>query len=259
MTLSADPDWWKTLFDEIYLVTDARTVQDEALTRREVDVFCDLIPMGPKARVLDLCGGQGRHALELTRRGNGACTVLDYSPVLLAEGRQNAKGQNLSVTFVQGDARATPLAAGTFDVVMILGNSLGYSAEKKADLNILLESRRLLAHGGWLLLDVTDGSAVRHNLTPNAWHEIGDDVVVCRQRELGPERVCAREMVLSKTRGVIRDKTYSIHLYEPQGIEALASRAGFVDIQINAHHAVLNDREDRGCMNHRLIAVARRP
>lgn len=259
MNLSVDPDWWKTLFDEIYLVTDARTVRDEALTRREVDVFCDLVPMGPEVRVLDLCGGQGRHALELARRGHAACTVLDYSPVLLAEGRQSAQRQDLAVTFVQGDARETPLAAATFDVVLILGNSLGYSAEKDADLNILLESRRLLTRGGWLLLDVTDGSAVRQNLTPNAWHEIGDDVVVCRQRELGPERVSAREMVLSKTRGVIRDKTYSIHIYEPKGLETLVSRADFVDIQINAHHAVLNDREDRGCMNHRLIVVARKP
>ena len=259
MTLSVDPDWWKTLFDDIYLLTDARTVRDETLTRREVDVFCNLVPMGPEVRVFDLCGGQGRHALELARRGNAVCTVLDYSPVLLAEGRQSAQRQDLAVTFVQGDARATPLAADAFDVVLILGNSLGYSAEEDADLNILLESRRLLTRGGWLLLDVTDGSAVRQNLTPNAWHEIGDDVVVCRQRELGSERVCAREMVLSKTRGVIRDKTYSIHLYEPEDLEALVSRAGFVDIQINAHHAVLNDREDRGCMNHRLIVVARKP
>jgi len=259
MTLAVDPDWWKTLFDEIYLVTDARTVQDEALTRKEVDVFCDLVAMGPEARVLDLCGGQGRHALELTRRGKGACTVLDYSPVLLAEGRQSAQRQNLAVTFVQGDARETPLAATAFDVVLILGNSLGYSAEKDADLKILLESRRLLAPGGWLLVDVTDGGAVRQNLTPNAWHEIGNDVVVCRQRELGPDRVRARELVLSKTRGVIRDKTYSIYIYEPRGLAALIARAGFVDVQINAHRTVLNDREDRGCMNHRLIVVARKP
>jgi D-alanine-D-alanine ligase len=259
MTLAVDPDWWKTLFDDIYLVTDARTVRDDALTRREVDIFCDLIPTGPEKRVLDLCGGQGRHALELTRRGGGACTVLDYAPVLLAEGNQRAGQNDLDVAFVQGDARATPLAGATFDVVLILGNSLGYSTEKDADLTILKESRRLLAHGGWLLLDVTDGNAVRQNLAPNAWHEIGDDVVVCRQRELRSNRVCARELVLSKTRGAIRDRTYSIQIYDTQGLEALVSRAGFIDIAINAHPAVLDNQEDRGCMNHRLILVARKP
>ena len=28
MTINVDPDWWQTLFDEVYLVTDARTVGD---------------------------------------------------------------------------------------------------------------------------------------------------------------------------------------------------------------------------------------
>ncbi|MCK5552911.1 MAG: hypothetical protein KAJ09_07190 [Deltaproteobacteria bacterium] len=32
-----NPDWWKTLFDETYLITDARTVCDDGLTCREVD------------------------------------------------------------------------------------------------------------------------------------------------------------------------------------------------------------------------------
>ena len=259
MTIAVESDWWKTLFDETYLITDARTVRDAALTRKEVDVFCRLLPMGPDDRILDLCGGQGRHAIELQRRGCGPCTVLDYAPVLLAEGKQTADRQNLAVAFVQGDARATPLAASAFDVVLILGNSLGYIAEKEADLCILQESRRLLRQGGRLLLDVTDGHAVRQNLAPNAWHEIGDDVVVCRQRELRQDRVCARELVVSKTRGLIRDRTYGIRFYEPRGLGELVSRAGFGTIQIHTDQATYPGREDRGCMNHRLVVVARKP
>ena len=259
MTISVDPDWWKSLFDEIYLITDARTVKDDTLTRQEIDTFTQLLPVGPQDRVLDLCGGQGRHAIELKRRGCGHCTVLDYSAILLAEGRQAAARQNLDVCFVQGDARSTPLARGTFDAVLILGNSLGYIEDEDADLHILEESQRLLARGGRLLLDVTDGGAVRQKLAPNAWHEIGEDVVVCRQREVCQNRVCARELVLSKTHGVIRDKTYGIRLYEPRGLSELVTRAGFDDIQINADRKTSDKQEDRGCMNHRLVVVARKP
>ena len=32
-----DPDWWKNLFDETYLITDARSVCDHGVTCREVD------------------------------------------------------------------------------------------------------------------------------------------------------------------------------------------------------------------------------
>ena len=40
MAIVVDPDWWKKLFDEVYLITDARSVCDKVLTCREVDVIC---------------------------------------------------------------------------------------------------------------------------------------------------------------------------------------------------------------------------
>jgi len=259
MTIAVEPDWWKTLFDDIYLVTDARTVRNDARTRQEVDLFSHLIPIGAADRILDLCGGQGRHTIELRRRGCGPCTVLDYSGYLLAEGRRKAAEQKVSVSFVQGDARRAPLAPRAFDVVLILGNSLGYIAASDADLRILKESRRMLARGGRLLLDVSDGGALRQNLAPNAWHEIGDDMVVCRQREIHQDRVCARELVISKTGGIIRDKTYGIRIYEPRALGDLVARAGFTDIRITTDQSDLHSREDRGCMNHRLVIDARKP
>ena len=93
--------------------------------------------------------------------------------------------------------------------------------------DILQESLRLLKPRGWLLLDVTDGAAACTTLAPLAWHEIGDDVVVCRQREVSDGRICAREMVLSKAHGMIRDRTYCIRPYAAEDLSALVARAGF--------------------------------
>ena len=67
MPIEVDPDWWKTLFDDIYLMTDARSVDDESLTRLEVDVVCELLPMAAGHKILDLCGGHGRHSIELCK------------------------------------------------------------------------------------------------------------------------------------------------------------------------------------------------
>ena len=61
MSFDVSPNWWKSLFDELYLLTDARTIADDELTRREVDVLCELLPLKYDDRILDLCGGQGRH------------------------------------------------------------------------------------------------------------------------------------------------------------------------------------------------------
>ncbi len=137
MTIDVDPDWWKTLFDEVYLMTDARSIGDEVITRQEIDIFTSLVPMQPHDRILDLCGGQGRHALELCRRGFRDCTVLDYSQSLIDIGKREAVDQCRSVQFAQGDARHTDLPPETLDHVLLLGNSLGYITEPDADLQIL--------------------------------------------------------------------------------------------------------------------------
>lgn len=259
MTIEVDPGWWKTLFDEVYLVTDARSVADEDVTRQEIDIFTSLLPLQPNNRILDLCGGHGRHAMELSRRGFCDCTVFDYSRPLLDIGARNAAKKGYAIRFLQGDARDTALNTASFDHVLILGNSLGYIQKPEADLQILQESRRLLKTQGCLLLDVTDGKAVSENVSPHAWHEIGDDVVVCRQREVIDGRICAREMVLSKKEGLIRDKTYGIRMYGAEDLADLVSRAGFDEVQVYTDTSVFDCTFDVGCMNHRLVVTARKP
>jgi D-alanine-D-alanine ligase len=258
MTIDVNPDWWKTLFDEVYLLTDARSVDNAAVTRQEIDIYTALASMDTGDYILDLCGGHGRHALELCRRGFNNCTVLDYAQPLLDIGKQAAKQEGLTIEFVQGDARRTNLADSSFDHVLILGNSLGYIAEPEADLHILKESARLLRSGGNLVLDVTDGAAVSDQVTPQAWHEIGEDMVVCRQREVLDGCVSAREMVLSKTKGLVRDRTYRIRLYGAAELAAQVDRAGFSEIQVHTDATALAAEVDVGCMNHRLVVTARK-
>src|SRR5215470_14463116 len=142
--IRVDHDWWKTLFDEVYLVTDAPFVCNPALTKCEVDVIEAVLHLQPSARILDLCGGQGRHALELARRGYQHLTVLDYSDFLLARGRWEAAAAGLSVTFCHGDARATTFAAASFDTVLLMANSFNQFIDAADDRQVLAEVARLL-------------------------------------------------------------------------------------------------------------------
>ncbi|HKL25735.1 MAG TPA: class I SAM-dependent methyltransferase [Desulfuromonadales bacterium] len=259
MTIDVSPDWWKSLFDEVYLLTDARSVCNQEVTRREIDLVCKLLPLQADHRVLDLCGGQGRHSIELARRGYRNCTVLDYSQVLLALGRKAAAEQGQPVAFIQGDATATSLDPDRFDHVLILGNSLGYLPAAEDDLRIMQEALRLLKSGGRLLVDVTDGSAVRAQFNPNAWHEIADDIVVCRQRELEENLIRAREVVICKNRGLLRDHSYAIRIYDPANLQALLHKAGFTAIDVRKGFSSGRSGEDYGFMNHRLVATACKP
>ncbi len=257
--IQVDPDWWKALFDDIYLVTDARSVCNAELTRREVKVIRKLIPLRPGDQILDLCGGHGRHSLEFSRQGFHKVTVVDYSESLLNIGATEATRENRPVRFIKGDARHLELDAGAYHHVLILGNSLGYAAEAEDDLQMLKESRRVLKPGGWLLIDVTNGDAVRRRFAPNAWHEIGADTVVCRQRELQGDRICARELVLNKTSGMVRDQTYSIRLYSLESLMGLVENAGFSSVRGVTDFSPFKEDGDLGFMNHRMLVTACKP
>jgi len=257
MKIKTDPDWWKSMFDDVYLLTDSRSVCDEELTRREVDVICRLLTIHPGHRVLDLCGGHGRHSLEFCARGFAGFTLLDYSRCLIEHAKASAHELNYSVDFLTSDARNTGLSAESFDHVLILGNSLGYIEEASADGQILAEANRVLCSGGSILVDVTDGAAIETSYSPNVWHEIDSNIVVCRQREIRGNRVCAREIVLSKQKGLIRDRNYSIRLYKSDVLATLLEQAGFVKIQIHDFSPQLFEG-DCGFMNHRIFATGQK-
>jgi D-alanine-D-alanine ligase len=256
MEIKVDPDWWKSLFDDLYLVTDARTVGDGEITRQEVDLFSTLLPLETSDRILDLCGGQGRHSIELSRRGYSKCTVLDYSGYLVERGKAAAKG--CGVEFIQGNAADTGLPDAGFEHVLILGNSLGYLPRKEDDRRIAREACRLLCPGGWLLLDIVDGGEMRRRFNSNAWHAPNDDIIVCRQRELDSDCIRAREVVLSKERGLLGDRAYAIRLYLSEEIADLIAAAGFRDVRIHRDLPLRKGEGDRGFMNHRLLVTARK-
>lgn len=258
MSIKVDPDWWQTIFDAVYLLTDARSVCDKEITRMEVDIICKLLPIRAHHRILDLCGGHGRHCFELYARGYKACTLLDYSEYLINHARKQAAESNCAIEFIQSDARNTGLPSGQFDHVCILGNSLGYIREPDADSQILAEAYRVMSTGGWLLVDVTDGAAAKKSFNSHAWHEIGQDIIVCRQRELREDTIAAREIVLSRTTGLIRDRTYAIRLYGPKSLAGLLKKTGFKDVNLHTGLSPHRSKGDYGFMNKRVIATGRK-
>ena len=259
MSITVDPEWWKSTFDEIYLITDARSVCDDEITRREIDLVCELLPMNHRDRILDLCGGHGRHSMELYRRGFTRCTLFDYSKPLIERARKEAARCSYDIECIRGDARSIGLLSETFDHVLIMGNSLGYIPEHTADAQILAEAMRILCPGGWLLIDAADGAAVKDSFHPRSWHEIGADVVVCRERKLEGNIVSTREIVLSKEKGMIRNSSYSLHLYDPQTLAQLVNRTGFGKVKVHTGFFPHQRTGDYGFMNHRMLATGQKP
>jgi len=252
-----NPDWWKTLFDETYLITDGRSVCDEEVTSREVDFLEQVQGIEKSSRILDICGGHGRHSLELSRRGFRDVTVLDYSSFLIDFGRESARREGLNTKFIQSDARDTHLPDQSYRFI-IMANSFGYFVDENEDGKIVREAFRLLMPGGTLLLDLPNREHVLGNFSPQSWHEANEEILVCRQRTLDNDIIFGREMVISKIKGLIRDEKYFIRLYSPEKISGLLRSVGFSSIEIQKDFISHKEKGDYGCMTNRMIVIAQR-
>jgi D-alanine-D-alanine ligase len=256
MKFKVDENWWQDLFDEIYLLTDARSICDEELTSREVDFLVETLHPNRSAPILDLCGGHGRHARELSKRGFKDVTVLDYSSYLIELGEKKAEKDKLDTAFIKGDARNTGLPGQSFQFIIIMASSFGYFSDEAENKNILEEAFRLLRLGGTFLLDLPDRDYLLENFKSSSGHDVNEDITVVREKELGNNIIYSRERVLSKRNGCIRDQTYCTRLYSPQTISALMHSVGFSAITCSRDFMNRAVEGDFGCMTNRMIVTA---
>ena len=230
MSIRVDDNWWQDLFDEVYLLTDARSVCDEGLTSREVDVLVETLRPDRAAPILDLCD----------------------------LGKKKAGEERLNTVFVGGDARNTGLPRQGFQFIIVMASSFGYFIDEAENSRILSEAFRLLQPGGTLLLDLPDRDYVLRNFRSSSSHDVNEDITVVRQRELGDNIIYSRERVLSKSQGCIRDGTYCTRLYDPGSISVLLRSAGFSDVACLMDFMNRAAQGDFGCMTNRMVVTAKR-
>lgn len=255
-------EWWRTLFNAMYLRTDGDMVENNDITEREIDAFLDAVPLGKDARILDLCCGQGRHLLALARRGFRSLAGVDRSRYLIRLARRRARKDGFDIDLSEGDARKFRADARSFDCVTMLGNSFGFFESEADDVEVLNSILRVLKSDGSLYLDLADGSWLRDHFEKRSWEWIDQNQFVCRERTLSADgrRLVSREVVTHAEQGVIADQFYAERLYTREQIKVLLERAGFKNVVVHASYEPTTERnEDLGMMGHRLIVSARAP
>jgi D-alanine-D-alanine ligase len=253
-------DWWRDIFNANYLRTDGDVVNDDNITRTEVEVFLNLLQVKFDAAILDICCGQGRHVLEMARQGYSNVHGLDRSHYLITRARGIAKKEGLPVVLKEGDARKLPFAANRFDVVTILGNSFGYFETQQDDVQVLEEIRRVMKPGGQLLIDITDGDYMRATFEPRSWEWIDRNYFVCRERSVSADndRLVSREVITHVKKGVIADQFYAERLYSKSALELLLRQNGFTEIELKQSLEPQSERnQDLGMMGRRNVVVGR--
>lgn len=255
-------EWWRKLFNALYVKTDGDVVENNENTRREVDFIVAAAAIQPHSAILDLCCGQGRHCLELARRGFKNVSGVDRSRYLIRLAKKRAQTEGLSVVFKEGDARNPRLTETSFDCVAIMGNSFGYFSNKSDDEKVLSTVGKLLRPSGQLVLDITDGAYMADNFDRRSWEWIDEHHFVCRERSLSQdrERLISREVIVHDETGVIADQFYAERLYTRESIGKLLERCGYRNVRHHGSAESVSDRDqDLGMMARRLLLSADAP
>ncbi len=119
----------------------ARTISGSA------ESFISRLNISPGAHALDVACGTGNTAIPLARRG-AIVTGVDIATNLLAQARERASAENLSVQFDEGDAEQLPYADASFDAVTTM---FGAMFAPRPEL-VASELARVLKPGGLLAM-----------------------------------------------------------------------------------------------------------
>ncbi|HXM52598.1 MAG TPA: class I SAM-dependent methyltransferase [Candidatus Binatus sp.] len=220
--LQPDSEWWRSWFGPSYLA-----LYDGFLAERtpvEIDQLEALLALRPPRRILDLPCGQGRHAIELARRGYEV-TGVDLSPFLLKVAEERARAAGVRVRWLSGDMRQ-PLAGERFDVALNLFTSLGYFADEADDRRVVSAAAAMLAPGGRFVIEVINGERVMAQFQEREWFTVGQTAVVER-RSLD---IATRRMVVERTVTTPDETEVNLHalrLYSGRDISAILRGAGF--------------------------------
>jgi SAM-dependent methyltransferase len=217
-----DSEWWRSWFGPGYLA-----LYDDYLAERagaEVDQLETLLALRPPLRILDLPCGQGRHAIELGRRGYHV-TAVDLSPYMLKVAEERARAAAVRVRWLAGDMRQ-PIVGERFHVVINLFTSLGYFEDEADDRKVVGAAAAMLLPGGRLVLEVINGERVVARFQEREWFTVGQAAVVER-RTLDAS---ARRMVVERTVTTPNNTEvnhHAIRLYGGGELAAMMRQAGF--------------------------------
>ena len=167
--------WFETFFQgpAVDFWTRAMT---PALTAADVDFLEKTFDVKPGARLLDVPCGNGRHSIELARRGYRV-TGIDLSEEFLAAGRAE-----LDADWRSGDMRALQLEPSTFDGAFCFGNSFGYLDH--ADVGSFLSALAgALKPGAKLVIETSmTAESILPTIVQKRWHRFGDLMMLSENR-----------------------------------------------------------------------------
>lgn len=205
---------------------------ETARTIQEVEGIIKLLQPWLGAHILDWCGGWGRHAIELVKRGFKV-TLLDFAPNHISMAKGFAKKAGVELKCITADFRETPPEIQADFAINIFTAGLGYLTEED-DLQALSSLHVALKPGGKLLVDTINLFWLVANYEPRGYHPSEDrtrQVIDKRKFDFWTNRNHSRTIYDEVGRNR-REQTSDLRIYSAAELAAVLRRAGFEPLEL---------------------------
>jgi len=246
--------WYEEFFGEDYMRFHlCGGEREEQRAPAECDAVVSLLGLQPGARVLDLCCGQGRHSVELARRGFRV-TGFDLSDYLLGLAKERAEEAGVEVEFVRGDMRVLPWE-DEFDAVLNLFTAFGYLESDEEDEKVLCAISRCLKRGGQLMMDLWNRERLPTMFQPKDWFE-HEGYIALDEREWDLHRGRLNlHRRLAAPDGSRREIAFALRVYAHSEMLAAFRRTGLDWTRTCGDY----DGSDYSVGSRRMLIIARKP
>jgi SAM-dependent methyltransferase len=225
MTVGVPGTWWQSFFRGPWERVQLAGYPDER-TDAEVTFIVEAMQLTAGARVLDVPCGEGRHSVELARRGFEPVGV-DFNPVALEAGRVRARDKRVHVTFAEGDARTFAIDRPC-DAAICFYGSFGYFDDAD-NLRFAKRVAESLRPGGQFLVDVQVVETVLPDFRARDWWWMTPEqtTMVAEHRRFDVDTCRVEGTYTFIGEGHNETASFSIRLYTCKELRELLREAGF--------------------------------
>src|SRR5579862_2303644 len=240
-----DEEFWRELYPYMF------PVERFAAAPEQVSQIVALSGCGG-GKVLDLCCGPGRHAVEFAKRA-WEVTGVDGSSFLLDRARERGREADVAVEWVQEDMRRFRRQAA-FDLACSVFTSFGYFEDEEDDLRVLRNVQESLREGGVFVIDVISKERLARNWQDALVTEFADgSLLLQRPRVRADWSRVQNEWILVKD-GRSRSFRFDHTLYSGRELKDRLRACGFQDVKLYGNL----EGGEYGLEARRLVAVARK-
>jgi SAM-dependent methyltransferase len=256
MAKQADPNWWKSFYDDtpFYLYLERN---DPAELEATLRFLTNVLQVSPGDRLFDQCCGMGSVSIPLAKRGYRMVGV-DLCEGFIKRANGDITGGALSAEFHVGDAfefSPEEPCDGAFNWY----TSFGYSAKDSENIRMLQRAFASLKPGAWFALDFLNAPMIRNNFQPTMVRKLDTpdgEIVITRNCEIDEETDLMKQVWNWQMPDGRKIETPStLRLYTPGQLVRLFERAGFTNVKLYGNL----EGDPRSDRSPRCICVGRRP